>query len=118
MINSFLVIFCFLADILQLFAQWAKRAELEGEGRGGAEKIARAEGPQAIFGAPERPEPSSEASVVNEAKTSQNTMSKKQNTHQQTNLLIQRKHRYAYDMTFLCPTLNTKLYQIWNKINF
>ena len=42
----------FLADILQLFAKWAKWAELEGGGRGGAEKIARAEGPMAIFGAP------------------------------------------------------------------
>ena len=27
----------------------------------------------------------------------------KKNTHQQTKLLIQRKHLYAYDMTFLCP---------------
>ena len=35
----------FLADILQLFAEWAKWAKLEGGGRGGAEKIARAEGP-------------------------------------------------------------------------
>ena len=59
----------------------------------------------AIFVAPERPEPSSEASVANGAKTLQNTQPKKQNTHQQTNLLIQRKHRYAYDMTFLCQTI-------------
>ena len=28
---------------------------------------------------------------------------RKKNTHQQTKLLIQRKHLYAYDMTFLCP---------------
>ena len=26
-------------------------------------------------------------------------------THQQTKLLIQRKHHYFYDMTFLCPPL-------------
>ena len=95
-----------------------KWAELEGEGRGGAWKVARAEGLQEIFVAPERVEPSSEASVANEAKTLQNTQPKKQNTHQQTNLVIQRKHRYVYDMTFLCLTLNTKLYQTWNKINF
>ena len=27
----------------------------------------------------------------------------KKNTHQQTKLLIQRKHVYAYDISFLCP---------------
>ena len=27
----------------------------------------------------------------------------KKNTHQQTKILIQRKHVYAYDMLFLCP---------------
>ena len=27
----------------------------------------------------------------------------KKNTHQQTKILIQRKHVYAYDMPFLCP---------------
>ena len=32
-----------------------------------------------------------------------NTQPTKKNTHQQTKLLIQRKHLYAYDMTFLCP---------------
>ena len=38
----------------------------------------------------------------------------KKNTHQQTKLLIQRKHLYAYDMTFLCPPppSPTKKYQI------
>ena len=64
----------FLADILQLFAEWAKWAKLEGGGRGGAEKIARAEGPLAIFGEPERPEPGSGASG---AKTSQLTQQKR-----------------------------------------
>ena len=68
-----------------VFAEWAKWAKLEGGGRGGAEKIARAEGPQAIFGALERPEPSSEASVANGAKTLQNILPKKQKTHQQMN---------------------------------
>ena len=28
---------------------------------------------------------------------------KKKNTHQQTKLLIQRKHVYTYDISFLCP---------------
>ena len=38
----------------------------------------------------------------------------KKNTHQQTKLLIQRKHLYAYDMTFLCPPPppQTKKYRI------
>ena len=45
------------------------RADLEGDVRRGAEKIVRAEGPQAILVAPEPPETSSEASVANGAKT-------------------------------------------------
>ena len=32
-----------------------------------------------------------------------NTELRKKNTHQQTKILIQRKHVYAYDMPFLCP---------------
>ena len=41
------------------------------------------------------------------------TQPRKKNTHQQTKLLIQRKHLYAYDMTFLCPppTPPTKKYR-------
>ena len=35
--------------------------------------------------------------------TKKNTHPIKKNNHQQTKLLIQRKHLYAYDMTFLCP---------------
>ena len=31
------------------------------------------------------------------------TQQRKKITHQQTKLLIQRKHHYTYDMTFLCP---------------
>ena len=41
----------------------------------------------------------------------------KKNTNQQTKLLIQRKHLYAYDMTFLCPPTppsQTKKYQSCN----
>ena len=34
--------------------------------------------------------------------TKKNTQPRKKNTHQQTKLLIQRKHHYTYDMTFLC----------------
>ena len=36
-------------------------------------------------------------------KAKKNTQSRKKNTHQQTKILIQRKHVYAYDMPFLCP---------------
>ena len=41
-------------------------------------------------------------------------LSQKKNTHQQTKLLIQGKHLYAYDTTFLCPPLPspTKKYPI------
>ena len=46
-------------------------------------------------------------------------LSQKKNTHQQTKLLIQRKHLYAYDMTFLCPPLskrkNTQGTRIFNR---
>ena len=35
--------------------------------------------------------------------TKKNTHPNKKNTHQQTKLLIQRKHVYAYDISFLCP---------------
>ena len=33
------------------------------------------------------------------------TQPRKKITHQQTKLLIQRKHHYIYDITFLCPPL-------------
>ena len=46
------------------------------------------------------------ARAAHSAKTLQNTQPKKQNTHQQTNLLIQQKHRYVYDMAFLCQTFH------------
>ena len=35
--------------------------------------------------------------------TKKNTHPNKKNTHQQTKLLIQRKHVYTYDISFLCP---------------
>ena len=46
----------------------------------------------------------------------------KKNTHQQTKLLIQRKHLYAYDMKFLCQSchINFRGYQkhFWNIVVF
>ena len=42
--------------------------------------------------------------------TKKNTHPIKKNNHQQTKLLIQRKHLYAYDMTFLCPPPHTRFF--------
>ena len=38
-------------------------------------------------------------------KAKKKTQLSKKNTHQQTKLLIQRKHLYAYDMKFLCQPI-------------
>ena len=39
----------------------------------------------------------------------------KKNTHQQTKLLIQRKHVYTYDISFLCPPTISKSIDYFNK---
>ena len=74
--------------------------------RAAAEAAGRRLGRRREAAPPPPPRSGPKPRAAHSAKTLQNTQPKKQNTHQQTNLLIQRKHRYAYDMTFLCQTFH------------
>ena len=71
--------------------------------RAAAEAAGRRLGRRLEAAPPPRPRSGQKPIAAHSAKTLQNTQPKRTKYSPKTNLLIQRKHRYAYDMTFLCP---------------
>ena len=83
--------FCLLVSIFFLFAKYLRRTEPGAEPRAPGKFETDSESQQKKYSA------------------------KKKNTHQQTKILIQRKHQYAYDISFLCPPTVSKSICYFNK---